>query len=189
MNSTLARLKSLIQLHSYREGDFVLASGRRSSFYVDLRRTSLTAEGATLIGEALLDLVLATGWNPAGAGGLTLGADPLTTAIAIAAHRRGHALSSFLVRKEPKDHGTGKQIEAGGDLAEGADVVVLDDTVTTGGSTLKAIHALEAAGYRVIGAACVVDRQEGGAERLAAAGYPLVSLFGLSDLRLGETPA
>lgn len=177
------RLVELIRVHSYREGDFVLASGRRSRFYVDLRRTSLTAEGATLIGELLLDAIVARGWQPAGIGGMTLGADPLTTSVAVAAWRRGIATSSFIVRKEAKGHGAGRQVEVGGDLPDGADVVVLDDTITTGGSTVRAIDALREAGYRVIGAACVVDRDEGGRAALDDAGVPLLALLTLEDLR------
>ena len=183
MSEAKARLRELLRTHSYREGDFVLASGRRSSFYVDVRRTSLTAEGAALIGETLLELMLAQGWRPDGVGGMTLGADPLTTAVGIAAHRAGVPLSCFIVRKQAKDHGTGRQIEAGGDLPDGGAVVVLDDTVTTGGSTLQSVEALQRAGYRVLGALCLVDREEGGAQALADAGVALVPLFRLSDLR------
>jgi orotate phosphoribosyltransferase len=177
------RLRHLIRLWSYREGDFLLASGRRSSFYVDVRRTALNAEGGWLIGEQLLDAIVAQGWKPAGVGGLTLGADPLATATAIAAWHRGIACSAFIVRKEAKEHGTGKQIELAGDIPEGATVVVLDDSVTTGGSTLKAVEAVRRAGFHVCGAACVVDRQEGAHDLLAAAGVELVSLFTLDQLR------
>jgi orotate phosphoribosyltransferase len=177
------RLRHLIRLWSYREGDFLLASGRRSSFYVDVRRTALNAEGGWLIGELLLDAMIAEGWKPSGVGGLTLGADPLATATAIAAWHRGLACSAFIVRKEAKEHGTGKQIELAGDIADGATVVVLDDSVTTGGSTLKAVEAARRAGFQVCGAACVVDRQEGARELLAASGVKLVSLFTIDDLR------
>ncbi len=177
------RLLELLRTHSYAEGDFLLASGKRSAFYIDIRRTALTAEGATLIGELLLDLITEQGWDCEGAGGMTLGADPLTTAVGIASWKRGAPLSSFIVRKEPKDHGAGKQVETAGTLPQGAKVVVLDDTVTTGGSTVRAIEALRAAGYDVIGATCVVDRGEGGAAALTAAGVPFVPLFSLEALR------
>ena len=163
----------------------MLASGKRSRFYVDVRRTSLTAEGATLIGELLCDLISEQGWECSGAGGMTLGADPLTTAVAIASYRRGAPLSSFIVRKEAKDHGAGRQIEVAGTLEDGARVVVLDDTITTGGSTLRAIEAVRRAGYDVVGAACVVDRVEGGGEALAEVGVELASVFSLPDLREG----
>lgn len=177
------RLLELLRTYSYREGDFVLASGRRSSFYIDVRRTSLHAEGAALTGELLLELIQKQGWEIQGVGGMTLGADPLTTATGIAAHRAGVPWTNFLVRKEPKDHGTGRQVEVAGDLEDGAAVVVLDDTVTTGGSTLKAVRAMEKAGYKVVGTACVIDRGEGGAELLKAEGIELVSLFTIADLK------
>ena len=160
-----------------------MASGKRSNFYIDLRRTSLTAEGATLIGRLLLSELDAAGWSPAAVGGLTLGADPLTTATGMAAFAQDRPLAGFLVRKAPKDHGTGKRIERAGDLLDGAAVVILDDTVTTGGSTLDAVRAAQSEGFQVLGALCVVDRGEGGAEALAEAGIPLRSLFALSDLR------
>lgn len=181
--SDRARLLELIREHSFRTGDFLLASGKRSDFYIDLRKTSLTAEGATLIGRLLLSELDAAGWSPAAVGGLTLGADPLTTATGMAAFAQGRPLAGFLVRKAPKDHGTGKRIERAGDLQNGAAVVVLDDTVTTGGSTLDAVRAAQSEGFQVLGALCVVDRGEGGAEALAEAGIPLRSLFALSDLR------
>lgn len=183
-NPQRERLRALLREHSYRDGDFVLASGKRSRFYIDVRRTTLTAEGAFLTGELLLDALLATGWKVAGAGGLTLGADPLTTSMGVAAWRRGVSLSSFIVRKEAKEHGAGRKIERGGDLPDGCPVVVLEDTVTTGGSSLKAVEALREAGYLVVGALAVVDRLEGGAEALRAAGVPLHSLFTIPDLRL-----
>lgn len=177
------RLLELLRQYSYREGDFVLASGRRSTFYIDVRRTSLHAEGATLIGELLVDLIQAQEWQPRGVGGMTLGADPLTTATGIAAFRRDIPWTNFLVRKEAKDHGTGKQVEVAGDLEDGASVVVLDDTITTGGSTLKAVRAMEKAGYHVLGAACVMDRQEGGISYLEKEGVQTVALYTIDDLK------
>lgn len=177
------RLLELLQKYSYQEGDFVLASGKKSNFYIDVRKTSLHAEGGTIIGELLVDLIQEQGWDIEGVGGMTLGADPLTTATGIAAYRRGLPWTTFLVRKEPKDHGTGRQVEVAGDLKDGAKVIVLDDTITTGGSTLKAVRAMEKAGYEVVGATCVVDRSEGGVERLISEGVPTVPLFRIEDLR------
>jgi orotate phosphoribosyltransferase len=177
------RLRERIRQHSWKEGDFVLASGARSSYYVDLRRTSLTSEGGVLIGELLLERIRAAYPTAVAAGGLTLGADPLTTSVAIAAWHAGIPWSSFLVRKEAKGHGAGRQVEFGGDLEEGAAVVVLDDTITTGGSTLQAVDALQREGYRVIGAACIVDRGEGGRERLLERGLQLETLYEVADLR------
>lgn len=177
------RLLELLLQYSYQEGDFVLASGKRSDFYIDVRKTSLHAEGGTIIGELLVDLIQQQGWDVRGVGGMTLGADPLTTATGIAAYRRNLPWTTFLVRKEPKDHGTGRQVECAGDLEKGAKVVVLDDTITTGGSTLKAVRAMEKAGFEVIGAACVVDRSEGGVEHLANEGITTIPLFRIEDLR------
>ena len=183
MTESRDRLIELIREHSYKEGDFLLASGKRSSFYIDLRRTSLTSEGAMLSGELMLENYLASGWDAAALGGMTLGADPLTTAVGIAAFRRGLNLSCFIVRKEPKGHGAKSQVEVGGDLADGAKVVLLEDTTTTGGSTLRAANVMRAAGYDVVGAICLVDRGEGAAETLGNAGVPLRSVFTLDDLR------
>lgn len=177
------RLIGLLREHSYKEGNFVLASGRPSRFYVDVRRTALRGDGAELIGELIVEAIVAHGWSPRAVGGLTLGADPLATAAALAAYRRGLAMDAFIVRKEPKGHGTGKQIEWAGGVDAGSEVVVLDDSMTTGGSTLKAVEVLRADGYNVVGAVCVVDRQEGAAEKLAEAGLPLVALVGLDELR------
>jgi orotate phosphoribosyltransferase len=130
-------LIGLLREHSYREGDFTLASGRRSQFYVDVRRTALLGRGAVLIGDLILDLMAQQGWTPRAVGGLTLGADPLATAVALRASERGVTCDAFIVRKEAKGHGTGRQVEWAGGIAPGSDVVVLDDSVTTGGSTLK----------------------------------------------------
>jgi len=185
MTDSRARLLSLLRTHSYREGDFLLASGRRSTFYIDVRKTSLSAEGAVLIGECFCDTIAAQGWDVAGVGGLTLGADPLATATSIASWRRGRPIGAFLVRKSAKAHGSQQRIEAGGDLPDGAAVLIVDDTITTGGSTIDAIGAARDAGYRVVAAMCVVDRGEGGAEAIAAAGVPLVSLFDIAALRAG----
>lgn len=177
------RLLELLKKYSYQEGNFVLASGKTSDFYIDVRKTSLHAEGAMIIGELLVDLIQEQGWDIQGVGGMTLGADPLTTATGIAAYRRGLPWTTFLVRKEPKDHGTGQQVEVAGDLKDGAKVIVLDDTITTGGSTLQAVRAMEKAGYEVVGATCVVDRSEGGVERLNREGVQTVPLFRIEDLR------
>lgn len=179
------RLRECLRTWSWKEGDFTLASGARSPYYVDVRRTSLTPEGGTLIGELLLERMKAEFPEAVAAGGLTLGADPLATAVALASWRAGAGVTSYLVRKEPKGHGAGSQIEPAGDLAPGSKVVVLDDTVTSGGSTLKAVAALREAGYEVVGALAVVDRLEGARERLSEAGLRLVSLYTVNDLRAG----
>lgn len=185
MSDKIARLFELLATHSYKKGEFLLASGKTSEHYVDVRKTSLIAEGGALIGEILLDTIEGANWSPDAIGGMTLGADPLTTAVAIESFRRGESKASFLVRKEPKDHGTGQQIESSGDMKPGSRVVVLDDTVTTGGSTLKAVRAVEAAGHEVIGCACIVNREEGGKELLETHGFSLIEIFTLSELAAG----
>lgn len=180
------RLLELLRQLSFKLGDFVLASGQRSDYYVDLRQTSLTGEGAFHIGNLLLDTILERFPEAEGFGGMTLGADPLTTACGLAAFSRGKELGQFLVRKEPKDHGTGRQVEPGGTLPQGGKVVLLEDTVTTGSATIAAYEAVTKAGYEVIGAICIVDRLQGGADNLAAKGVQLHPIFTINDLRSGN---
>jgi orotate phosphoribosyltransferase len=181
-------LHALLRTHSFREGDFVLASGRRSSFYVDVRRTALTAEGAWCIGHLMAGVLERETPVLEGVGGMTLGADPLVTATSLAFAMRGRSVDGFLARKEPKGHGTGQQVESAGTLRAGSRVVVLDDSMTSGGSTLRAVEAARNAGYEVLATACVVDRCEGARERLGSEGLPLWSLFTVDELRM-VTPA
>lgn len=177
------RLAQLLRERSLRTGDFVLASGRRSSYYVDARRTTMSGEGQLLIGWLGLQAIDEAGWRMQAIGGLTLGADPVSYAIAHAAAAAGRELEGFTVRKEPKGHGTGRQIE--GAFESGMRVVVAEDSMTTGDSALKAMRILQDAGANVVGAFVVVDREEGGRERLAEAGLDLVALFTASELLQG----
>lgn len=162
-------------------GDFTLTSGKKASYYVDLRRVSLDHRVAPLIGEVMLDLI-APIEGVSAVGGLTMGADPIAAAILHQGAVRGVAYNAFVVRKEPKDHGRGRQVE-GPDL-EGKRVVVVEDTSTTGGSPLKAIEALLRVGAEVAGVAVVVDRATGAREIIEDAGYPYFSAIGLADLGL-----
>ncbi|AZZ56709.1 orotate phosphoribosyltransferase [Rathayibacter iranicus] len=162
-------------------GDFTLTSGKKASYYVDLRRVSLDHRVAPLIGEVMLDLI-APIEGVSAVGGLTMGADPIAAAILHQGAVRGVAYDAFVVRKEPKDHGRGRQVE-GPDL-EGKRVVVVEDTSTTGGSPLKAIEALLRVGAEVAGVAVVVDRATGAREIIEDAGYPYFSAIGLADLGL-----
>ncbi|MEF2978665.1 orotate phosphoribosyltransferase [Subtercola sp. YIM 133946] len=162
-------------------GDFTLTSGKKATYYVDLRRVSLDHRVAPLIGQVMLD-VIAQIPDVSAVGGLTMGADPVAAAILHQGAARGLAYDAFVVRKEPKDHGRGRQVE-GPDL-EGKRVVVLEDTSTTGGSPLKAIEALEKVGAIVAGVAVVVDRNTEARERIEAAGYPYFYAICLSDLGL-----
>jgi orotate phosphoribosyltransferase len=158
----------------------VLSSGRRSNFYIDARRTTMSGEGQALIGPAGLAALQAHGWQPRSVGGLTLGADPVAYAIAHAARLAGTVLDAFTVRKQAKDHGTGRLIE--GCLDAGDSVVVIEDVITTGRSALDAVTAARAAGANVLGVLAVIDRQEGGREAIEAAGLPVAVLVTARDL-------
>jgi orotate phosphoribosyltransferase len=176
----LARLTSLLAVRSARRGDFVLASGRRSDLYVDCRLTTMHPEGLTLIGPLALAAIEGAGWQATAVGGLTLGADPVSYAIAYASALAERPVRAFTVRKEAKTHGTGKLIE--GPFEPGDRVVVIEDVITTGGSALKAIEAVRAHGGVVVGVLAVVDREEGGREAIEATGVAVRALVTRSAL-------
>ena len=183
--SDLARLIALLAVRSAKRGDFMLASGRRSSLYIDCRLTTMSPEGLLLIGRVGLAELRASGWPVDAIGGLTLGADPVSYAIAHAsalAHERGDGamVRAFTVRKEAKQHGTGRLIE--GPFVAGDRVVVVEDVITTGGSALKAAGAVRAAGATVLGVLALVDREEGGREALEASGLNVLTLVKASQL-------
>ena len=178
-------LKDLLLTRSVQRGDFLLASGRRSSVYIDARLTTMSGDGLAVIGGLGLDRFAARGWSPRAVGGLTLGADPIAHALALTARHRGRLLDAFTVRKQAKDHGTGKRIE--GCFAAGYAVVIVEDVLTTGRSALDAVSAVEAEGGQVLGVLAVVDRQEGGREAIERAGFPVEALLSATDL--GLTPA
>ncbi|KMM17164.1 orotate phosphoribosyltransferase [Synechococcus sp. GFB01] len=173
-----ARLLTLLSQQAYRHGQFTLASGRSSHHYVNCKPVSLSGEGLALLGSQMLQLVEA---EAAAVAGLTLGADPLVSAVAMRAALEGRALDALIVRKEAKGHGTGAWLE--GPLpAAGSTVTVLEDVVTSGGSSLKAVNQLRQAGYVVNRVVAIVDRQEGGQEAMRAAGLDLRSLFLLEEV-------
>jgi orotate phosphoribosyltransferase len=174
------RLQALLLERSIRRGDFVLACGKRSSYYIEARLTTMSGEGQLLIGRLGLAALDHAGWRPASVGGLTLGADPVAYAIAHTAALNARPLDAFTVRKETKAHGTGRRIE--GTFAPGLDLVVVEDVVTSGESALRAIRAVEEEGGHVLGVLAVVDRQEGGRELLHEAGYALITLFTATEL-------
>ena len=182
------RLRELLIERSLTRGEFTLASGRRSTYYVDARRTTMSAEGQLLTGKLGLEALLANGLEPSHIGGLTMGADPVAYAIAhtsalqqdVEASSGYPVINAFSVRKQAKGHGTGRRVE-GADLS-GARVVITEDSTTTGGSALKAIAAVEEVGATVLAVLTVVDREEGAREKLAEAGYPFVALFPASEL-------
>jgi orotate phosphoribosyltransferase len=173
-----ARLMELLRTHSLMFGDFTLASGKKSRFYFDSKKTTLRPEGAYLTAVEVLRVLREQGIEADAIGGLTLGADPIVCPVAALSHVEGPPLRAFIVRKETKGHGTGRKIE--GDLEPGSRVVIVDDVVTTAGSTLKAIEAAEGAGHRVVAVLCVVDREEGGTDRLAD--WPFFPLFTRSEI-------
>ena len=163
---------------AYRRGQFTLASGRQSEHYVNCKPVSLSGSGLALVSSAMLPLVEP---ESVAVAGLTLGADPLVSGVAMTAAAAGRSLDALIVRKQAKGHGTGAWLE--GPLPEsGALVTVLEDVVTTGGSSLKAVNQLKEAGYRVQRVVTIVDREEGGAAAMQAAGLDLVSLFLLSEV-------
>ena len=181
--STLIRLLSE---RSLRRGKFTLASGRESAYYVDARLTSMSPEGLATIGPLALSAIRDRGWRVDAVGGLTLGADPVSYAIAVASVASPPLVRAFTVRKEAKQHGTGLLIE--GPMNEGDHVVVIEDVITTGGSALRAVEAIQRAGASISGIVAVVDREEGGRSVLEQQGFEVVCLATVSEL-LDQAPA
>lgn len=178
-------LIDLVRSRALKFGDFTLASGRKATYYLDGKQVTLDATGSRLIGEGLLDLMASRGL-PDAVGGMSIGADPIAAAIVTIAGVRGLELRGFMVRKEPKGHGTKQYVE--GPVAPGQRVVIVEDVVTTGGSSLQAIERVEAFGLEVVGVMAVIDRMEGGAAAFAARGYPFESLLTIRDFGI-EPPA
>ena len=175
------RLLDLFVQRSFRLGDFTLASGRKSDFYIDCRTTTMHAEGQELLGQVGCNVLAEAGWRPDLVGGLTMGADPIAYAIAGESFRRGEPIDAFSVRKQAKQHGTGRQIE--GCFESGARVVVVEDVITTGGSALQACESVQAEQGFVVGILAAVDREEGGREAIVEAGFQVISMFGVGELR------
>jgi orotate phosphoribosyltransferase len=176
-----ARLLELLRTLSFEQRKVVLASGKESDFYVDCKRTALTAEGHVLVGRCLLEEVLKVKPLVRGVGGLTLGADPIASAISYSSFLAGQPVDAFIVRKEPKGHGTGQWIEGRKTIPDGSRVIVLEDVVTTGGSALKAIERCRAERLEVVACLALVDRLEGGRDAIEASGVPLRALFTRKD--------
>ncbi len=181
MNTAQQELLSILLKKSIKTGHFVLASGKESDLYCDCRVTTLDGRGASLIGqcgwELICEQILPQFPSITAIGGMTMGADPISLAIGMKSAQAdtANALQVFTVRKEAKDHGRGKRIE--GNFESGQDVIVVDDVITTGGSTIKAIEAIQAEGGKVLAALVLVDREEGGREAIEALGVPVFSLF------------
>ena len=180
MHSLKQRLAKILIEKSYKEGSFTLASGKKSEYYFDCRQTALHPEGAWLIGSLFFDLI--KDLPISGVGGMTLGSDPLITATSVISFEKGHPLNGFIVRKESKGHGTNQYIEGLANFSSGDRVVLLEDVVTTGGSILTACKRAEDVGLEIVQICSVLDREEGGREKLAEAGYELKSLFNRREL-------
>ncbi len=178
------RLLELLRERSFARRRVLLASGRESDFFIDCKQTILTAEGHALVGSLMFDALAELPACDA-VGGVELGGCPLASAVSLISHQRGCDLPALYVRKAQKDHGSAKLVEGDRALFEGIRVVMLEDVVTTGGSSLRAVDALAAAGAKVVGVVALVDRLEGGAEAFAAAGLPLRALFTRRDF-MGE---
>lgn len=174
------QLVALLARRSSRRGEFTLSSGRRSDFYIDARLTTMSADGLALIGPLALDRIRHHFPDATDVGGLTLGADPISCAIALASASTGQPLDAFTVRKEAKAHGTGRSIE--GPLKSGSVAVVVEDVITTGESALRAVSAVRQHGATVAGVLALVDREEGGRERIENEGLAVVSLATRSEL-------
>jgi orotate phosphoribosyltransferase len=180
MGSPRDELLTLLAEKSFRLGQFKLSSGGSSDYYIDCRTTTLDANGARLTGQVFWDEIRARGWRPRAIGGLTLGADPIVSAVAVVSGE----LHGFLVRKAEKQHGTGQRIE--GFREKGARVVIVDDVCTTGASTVQAIEAAREFGFEIAGVMCLVEREEAGGRsnvEKAAGATSFIALFTATDVR------
>ena len=178
--SSRPNLLSTLAHKSFRLGQFKLSSGGASDYYIDCRTTTLDAKGSRLVGEVFLEEIRSRGWKAQAIGGLTMGADPIVTAVSVVSGE----LNGFLVRKAEKAHGTGQRIE--GFREKGAKVVIVDDVCTTGASTVQAIEAAREFGFEIVGVMCLVEREEAKGRpnvEKAAAPAPFISVFTASDVR------
>ena len=174
------QLKHLLLERSVRFGNFTLSSGGSSTYYIDARRTTMSAEGQVLVGRVGYEIVSQSGLEPTHLGGLTMGADPISYAIAHRSHLEGHPLDGFSVRKEAKHHGTGNRVEGG--LDPSSRCLVIEDTLTTGKSTLSTVEALNEHGVTVVGVLALVDRSDNAEELFREIGLPLLSFFPVKEL-------
>lgn len=175
------RLKQIILELSYEKRRVILASGRESDFYFDGKQTTLHAEGGLLVGKLFYETIKDV-QGVQGVGGITLGADPIATATSIAAFLDGRPMHAFIIRKEPKGHGTGQWLEGRKNFPPGSKVVIVEDVVTTGGSSMKAVKRAEEEGLQVLCIVSLVDREEGGRENIEQEGYELRTIFTKSEL-------
>jgi len=182
MTEDRAVLLDILKRLSYEEGDFTLVSGKKSTFYIDAKETTLNPEGMYLVGKIMNEMVKEIPGIEA-VGGVSIGGDPLVSSTVLASFLAKEDLVGFLVRKEPKGHGTNRWVEGGKNLKKGMNVVILEDVVTTGGSSIKAIDAVEKEGYSVKGVIALLDRLDGGREAIESKGLIFKSIFTLDDVR------
>ena len=180
MTGATAELLEMLREQAYEQREIVLSSGQRSNFYIDCKQVSLDARGASLIGQVFYETIARVAPSARAVGGMTLGADPLATATSLVSHQAGQPLAAFIVRKEPKGHGTGQWVEHSKKLGPGTPVVIVEDVITTGASTLRAIERARLAGFEVVHVLALVDRLEGGAEAVRAQA-PVTSVFTRKD--------
>lgn len=189
MNEELKKLKSrllqIIREKSYEKKDVILASGKKSDFYIDCRQTTLHPEGAYLIGKIFYSMVRESHHQIEAIGGPTMGADPIATAVSVVSQLEGNPLPAFIARKEPKKHGLGQWIEGKKNIANAAKVAIVEDVVTSGSSSLQAAKRAEEEGLKVVGIFAIVDREEGGAEKIREAGYNFKAIFTKRDITGG----
>lgn len=175
------KLWELLKEKGYRKGKVILTSGKESDFYIDCRPVTLHPEGGYLVGKLFYDLIRSGPEKIQGVGGLTMGADPIATAISLISFMEGDPINAFIIRKEPKKHGRSLWIEGIDNLNEGSKVAIVEDVVTTGGSTIKAIEKATEERLKVVKVLAIVDRNEGGRENIKKYGYDLESLFTKED--------
>ncbi|MBI4667478.1 MAG: orotate phosphoribosyltransferase [Nitrospinae bacterium] len=179
VNDDRQELLAAIRTKAYRKGDFTLSSGLKSDYYIDMKEVTLDPEGSLLVGRVIFETV--RGWGANAVGGMELGSVPISTAVSLVSAMEGAPLFNIIVRKEPKGHGTGRKIE--GKIAAGTNVVVVEDVVSTGGSSLKAIDVILEAGARIAGVVSIVDRNMGGVEAFKAKGVRYEPLFTINEVK------
>ncbi len=182
MSENKQRLLELLKTLSYEKREVTLTSGKKSNYYIDGKQTTLDPEGAFLVGELFVDIIKKEFGGAKGIGGITLGADPIISAVMVTGYSRGLRLRGFIVRKEPKGHGTGAWVEGLKGFKPGDEVIVVEDIVTTGHSAITAVEKAQDAGLKVMGIIAIVDRLEGGRDHIESKGYKLFSLFTKKDL-------
>ena len=180
MTELKKKLAKLLLRLSYKEGDFTLTSGKKSEYYFDCKQTALHAEGGYLIGRLFFEMLKK--YDVDGVGGMTLGADPLITGVTVVSHLEGRPLPGFIIRKKSKGHGTDQYLEGLANFKEGDKVVLLEDVCTTGGTLITAAQRVRDAGLNIVGVLAVLDREEGGREKLKEAGLELNSIFTRQEL-------